>query len=166
MRVTKAVRLYVEKVLMDKVRIPLDEAVRRKEAERKRRDELVKRVRDIATKKFAQAHASLVKEWARLGLTWVSDTYTYSGNRTDKQNVSFETAVGECDFAELMSCDTHAAKAHPNKVREEYRRLCAEPQRIRDAVSAAADKICFDLEIGAVAKRELDKLLKETEVKL
>jgi len=167
MRVTSAVRDYVKKMILSKVADRLKAAEDAAEAAKAARSAKVDKAKALCEKLRAEAQEKFVKEAKKLGLTFISDSYNYYGDVNEKNgNRALEIRVGSDDFAETVSQDCAAAKNNPNVDREMFFKLINEPQRIRDAANAAADKLLFELELGKIAKKELDELLKEIEVKI
>ena len=167
MRVTTAVREYVRKVVLDKVADRLQKAEDARDKAMADRDAKVAKAREIAEEIAMKAQEAFVKRCAKLGLTWVPDTYGWDGNVNEKDgNYAFETRVGQDDFAETMSSNCNAYKAVRSEERERAEGVCKEPDRIREAAEHAADKLLFELELGKVAKKELDEALNDLEVKV
>ena len=167
MRVTAAVREYVRKVVLEKVRDRLQKAELARGKAIAERDARVAKAREIAEEITKKAQEAFVKRCAKLGLTWVPDTYDWNGNVNEKGgNYALEVRVGQDDFAETMSSNCNAYKAVKSAERERVEAVCEEPKRIREAAEHAADKLLFELELGKVAKKELDDALKELEVEL
>lgn len=167
MRVTCAVREYVKKTVFAKVEDRIRKAEDAKAKALAERDARVAKAREIAKEIAAKAQEAFAKRCAKLGLTWVSDTYDYNHKLNEKGgNYVFEVRVGQDDFAETMSSNCYAFEAVKSAEREALEKVCDEPRRIREAANAAADKLLFELELGKVAKKELDEALKDLEVKL
>ena len=167
MRVTSAVREYVKKTVLAKVRDRLQKAELARGEALTGRDAKVAKAREIAKEVAAKAQEAFVKRCAKLGLTWVPDTYNYNHKLDEKGgNYAFDVHVGQDDFAETMSSNCYAYGAVKSAEREAVEKVCGEPHRIREAVNDAADKLLFELELGKVAKKELDEALKDLEVKL
>ena len=164
MRVTCAVREYVRKVVLSKVQDRIDAAEKAKAAAKDACEGKVAKAEAIAEKLAQEAQEKFLKQVAKLGLTFVEDTYDYMGRVRDK-NEAFNVNVGSDDFVETTSADA-AMRAHPCKERDEFVRVCKEPDRIRKAANMAADKLLFELELGKVAKKELDELLKDMKVEV
>lgn len=167
MRVTSTVREYVKKTVLAKVRDRLQKAELAKGEALAGRDAKVAKAREVAKEIADRAQAEFVKRCAKLGLTWVPDTYSYHCKLDEKDgNRAFEVRVGQDDFAETMSSNCYAHEAVKSAEREAVEKVCDEPHRIRDAANDATDKLLFELELGKVAKKELDEALKDLEVKL
>lgn len=168
MRVTSAVREYVRKVVLGKVQARYDAAKKAAEEASAASEAKVEQAKEIAKKIADRAQAEFVKECKRrLGLTWVPDTYNHYGELNEKNgNYAFGVSVGEDDFRETMSDDKTAAKANPSRERDRIARIRELPGKIREAANAAADKLLFDLELGKVAKKELDEMLRGLEVEI
>jgi len=167
MRVTGAVREYVRKVVLEKVRDRLQKAELARGKAIDERDALVAKAREIAEEIAMKAQEAFVKRVAKLGLTWVSDSYNYNHKLDEKGgNYAFEVRVGQDDFAETMSSGCYAYEAVKSEERSRVEAVCKEPARIREVAGQAADKLLFELELGKVAKKELDEALRELEVKL
>lgn len=166
MRVTCAVREYVRKAVLAKVAGRLKTAEEAKEAATAARDEKVEKAVKLCEKLCAETQAKFVKEAKKLGLTFISDSYSWSGRIEKGGNRVIRAAAGSDDFAETVSENCSAARHNPCKVRDEFEKIAGEPDRIRKAANAAADRLLFELELGKVAKGELDRLLKELEVEL
>lgn len=167
MRVTSAVREYVKKAVLAKVRDRLQKAELARGEALTARDAKVAKARKVAEEIAAKAQDAFAKRCAKLGLTWVPDTYDYY-HRLDKRggNYAFEVRVGQDDFAETMSSNCYAYEAVKSAERDGFEKVCDEPRRIREAANAAADKLLFDLELGKVAKKELDEMLGGLEVEI
>ena len=167
MRVTSAVREYVKKTVLAKVRDRLQKAELARGKALAERDAKVAKAREIAKELAEKAQKEFVKRAAKLGLKWVPDTYNYNHKLDEKDgNYAFEVCVGADDFAETMSSNCYAYEAVKSKAREAVEKVCDEPHRIRETAEHAAEKLLFDLELGRVAKKELDEALKDLEVKL
>ena len=167
MRVTAAVREYVKKVVLGKVADRLQKAEDARDKALAERDAKVAKAREIAEEITKKAQEAFVKRCAKLGLTWVPDTYDWNGNVSEKGgNYALEVRVGQDDFAETMSSNCNAYKAVKSAERERVEAVCKEPDRIREAAEHAADKLLFNLELGKVAKKELDEALKDLEVEV
>lgn len=167
MRVTSAVREYVKKTVLAKVRDRLQKAELARGEALTARDAKVAKAREIAREIAAKAQDAFVKRCAKLGLTWVPDTYDYHYKLDEEDgNYAFEVRVEQDDFAETMSSNCCAYEAVKSAEREAVEKVCDEPHRIRDAANDAADKLLFELELGKVAKKELDEALKSLEVEL
>lgn len=167
MRVTAAVREYVKKVVLEKVRDRLQKAELARGKAISERDARVAKAREIAEEIAKKAQDAFVKRVAKLGLTWVPDTYDWNGNVNEKGgNYALEVRVGQDDFAETMSSNCNAYKAVKSVERERVEALYEEPKRIREAAEHAADKLLFELELGKLAKKELDDALNDLEVKV
>lgn len=167
MRVTSAVREYVKKTVFAKVEDRIRKAEDAKAKALAERDARVAKAREIAKEIAAKAQDAFAKRCAKLGLTWVPDSYDYNHKLDEKGgNYVFEVRVGQDDFAETMSSNCNAYRAVKSEARDAVEKVCKEPSRIREAVNDAADKLLFELELGKVAKKELDEALKELEVKL
>lgn len=167
MRVTNAVRVYVKKVVLGKVAGHILKAEEAKAKAVANRDAKVARAREIAGEVAMKAQDAFVKRVAKLGLTWVPDTYNYN-HKPDKKggNYAFAISVGTDDFAETMSSNCYAYKAVKSEERDRVEAVCKEPERIREVAGQVADKFLFELELGKVAKKELDEALNDLEVKV
>lgn len=167
MRVTKAVREYVRKVVLAKVADRLEAAEKAKDAVLKERDDKVAAAKALAEKMLQRLQKEYVAEAAKLGLTWIPDTYSYQGNMTGKnENVAFSVSVCGDDFEETISSNANAYASVKFKERKRLAGVLNGPDRIRNAADDAADKLLFELELGKVGKKELDEALKGLEVKL
>lgn len=166
MRVTGAVRGYVRNVVLAKVADRIKAAEDAAEKARAGRRVLVARAQELCEKLCDEAHAKFVREVKKLGLTLVPDTYSWDGVVNKGGNRVVIARVGSDDFAETMSKDRPAARHNPSAERERFYEAVDEPQRIGNAAKAAADRLLFELELGKVAKKELDGMLKELEVEL
>lgn len=167
MRVTCAVREYVRKAVLAKVAGRLKVAEEAKEAATAARDEKVERARKLCEKLCAETQAKFVKEAKKLGLTFIPDSYVSWSGRIEKGgNRVIRADVDSDSFAETVSENCSAARHNPCAARDEFEKIAGEPDRIRKAANAAADRLLFELELGKVAKGELDRLLKELEVEL
>lgn len=167
MRVTSAVREYVRKVVLAKVADRLKEAEDAKAKAEAERDAKVAKAVEIAKAVAANAQEAFVRRCAKLGLTWVPDTYNYHHKLDEKGgNRAFDVQAGQDDFAETLSANCYAHDAVKSAERDAFEKVCDEPRRIREVAGQAADKLLFELELGKVAKKELDEALKDLEVKL
>ena len=168
MRVTCAVRDYVKKMVLAKVADRLNAAEEAKEAAKAARDAKVEKAEALCKRICAEANAKFVKEAKKLGLTFIPDSYSSWGDTVEKgKNVAVETHIGHDDFVETLTTrNDMKAKCNPCAERDEFDRIVGEPARIRNAANAAADRLLFELELGKVAKNELDGLLKELEVEI
>lgn len=167
MRVTAAVREYVRKTVLEKVRDRLQKAELARGKAISERDARVAKAREIAEEIAAKAQEAFVKRCAKLGLTWVPDSYNYNHKLDEKGgNYAFEVRVGQDDFAETMSSGCYAYEAVKSEERSRIEAVCKEPARIRETAEAAADKLLFNLELGKVAKKELDEALNDLEVEI
>lgn len=167
MRVTIAVREYVRKVVLAKVADRIKEAEKARDEAMKERDDKVAKAEGLCKKICAEAQEKFVKEAKKLGLTFIPDTYEC--NRVRKgDNLAVYASVDYDDFVETLTSrrDGIKAKSNPCAARDEFDRVVGEPARIKDAVTAAADRLLFELELGKVAKKELDEMLKSLEVEL
>lgn len=166
MRVTSAVREYVRKAVLAKVAGRIEAANKAKEAAEADRNARVAKAKALCERVCAEAQAKFVKEARKLGLTFVADSYDWASNVTKDGNYAVKAEVGADDFVETMTRDCYAAKHVPCAAREKYYELLDEPKRIKEAATQAADKLLFELELGKVAKKELDEALKDLEVKI
>lgn len=166
MRVTCAVREYVRKAVLAKVADKLKAAVDAKEAAKAARAAKVEKAKKLCEKLCAEAEAKFVKEAKKLGLTFIPDLYGWSEVKKGANHAV--TAHVECDdFVEtIASRDSLEASLNPCKARDEFDKVVDEPERIRDAANTAADKLLFELELGKVAKGELDGMLEKLEVEI
>ena len=167
MRITCAVRDYVRRTVLAKVEGELKAAKEAKDAAISARDGKVKAAGELCRKLCAEAQERFVKEAKRkLGLTFIPDLYDWSGVQKGG-NSALSVHVDHDDFVETMSShDDMKASLNPCKARDEFDRIVGEPKRIQDAANAAADRLLFELELGKVARKELDEALKGLEVKL
>lgn len=166
MRVTRAVREYVHQVVLAKVADKLEAAEDAADEARAVYIDKVKKAEALCRKMCAETQAKFAKEVKKLGLTLISDAYSYNGSVSEGGNCVVFAQVNSDDFAETVPEDRFAAKHNPNAERERYCKTVDEPQRIKDAANAVADKLLFELELGKVAKGELDEMLKKLEVEL
>ena len=167
MRVTSAMREYVRKAVLAKVRDRVQKAEDARAKVLAERDAKVAEARKVAKEIAAKAQEALVKRCAKLGLTWVPDTYNYN-HKLDKKdgNYAFDVCVSQDDFAETLSSNCYAFESVKSAERDEFEKVCGEPHRIREAANDAAEKLLFELELGKVAKKELDEALKDLEVEV
>lgn len=167
MRVSVAVREYVRKAVLAKVADKLKAAELASGKVLAERDAKIEKAREIAKKIAETAQEAFVKRCAKLGLTWVPDVYNYQ-HKLDKkgENRAFDVKVGQNDFAETLSANCYAHDAVKSAERDGFEKVCGEPERIKEAAKQAAEKLLFELELGKVAKKELDETLNELEVKL
>lgn len=167
MRVTTAVREYVRKAVLAKVADKVEAAEKAREAAEADRRVKVAKATALCEKVCAEAQAKFVKEVKKkLGLTFVADTYDWRGDAEKDKNYAVRPTVDSDDFVETMSRNCNAAGHNPCAERERYYKLLDEPGRIRDAAGHVADKLLFELELGKVAKKELDETLTNLEVKI
>lgn len=167
MRVTKAVREYVRKVVLAKVADRLEAAEKAKDAALKARDDKIAAAKALAEKMLPRFQKEYEAEAAKLGLTWVPDTYDYTGKMITKNgNTAFSVSVGGDDFEETISSGANAYASVKSKERKRLAGVLNGPERIRRAADDAADKLLFELELGKVGKKELDEALKGLEVKV
>lgn len=169
MRVTKAVREYVRKVVLAKVAGKLEAAGNAKDAVLKDRDDKVAAAKALAEKMLQRFQKEYAAEAAKLGLTWIPDTYDYQGNMiTRNGNTAFSVGVCSDDFEETISSGANAYgyASAKSKACRRVADVLNGPDRIRQAANDAADKLLFELELGKVEKKELDDTLKGLEVKL
>lgn len=167
MRVTGAMREYVRKAVLAKVRDKVQKAELAKGEALAKRDARIAKVRKIAEDIAARAQKEFVERAAGLGLTWVPDTYNYNHKLDEKDgNRAFDVCVSQDDFAETLSSSCYASEAVKSAERDRFYGAIHEPQRIRDAATAAADRLLFELELGKVAKKELDEALEGLEVEV
>lgn len=165
MRVTCAVREYVRKAVFAKVQERYDAAEKAADAAEGEYAAKVKEAHELAKKLAADAQAKFEKAVERLGLTWIRKTYDWTGRPSDDR-AAIKAGVDDDDFAETAGPNSTEAKANPSAVRDRIAKLAAEPGRIKAAAKMAADKLLFELELGKVAKKELDEALKGLEVEL
>lgn len=167
MRVTKAVREYVRKVVLAKVADRLEAAEKAKDAALKARNDKVEAAKALVNRMLPRFQKEYEAEAAKLGLTWVQDTYDYQGNMIAKNgNTAFSVSVCCDDFEETISSGANAYASVKSKARKRLADVLNGPERIRNAADDAADKLLFELELGKVGKKELDDALKGLEVKL
>ena len=169
MRVTCAVREYVRKAIFEKVKSRYEAAKKAKDAAVAARDERIRKAKEIADRLVEEAQRKFAAECKKkLGLSWIPDTYDWNGKVSEKGgNYAFRSNADEDDFFETVSEGSHAAKHHGKCAeRASFAKTCKEPERIKEAAEHAADKLLFELELGKVAKKELDEALKDLEVKL
>lgn len=170
MRVTSAVREYVKNAVLAKVAGRLKEAEAAKEAAVAARSAKVEEARKLCEKLCAEAQAEFVKEAKeRLGLTFIPDLYSpwYGGTVEKGANTAFKADVDHDDFVETMtSRGDLRARSNPCADRDGFDRIVDRPSRIRKAADAAAGRLLFELELGKVAKGELDGLLEGLEVEI
>lgn len=167
MRVTCAMREYVRKAVLDKVADKLKSAEDARAAAIAARDAKVGEARKLCEEICAEAQAKFVREVKKsLGLTYIPHTYWVGGKVDENGNRAMTVSIGRCDFAETMDSSHCAAKFYPCAARDEFYRIVGEPDRIREAAASAADKLLFELELGKVAKKELDETLKGLEVEI
>lgn len=169
MRVTKAVRGYVRKVVLAKVADRLEAAEKAKDAAIKERDDKEAAAKALAEKMIQRFQKEYAAEAAKLGLTWIPDTYGYQGTMIGKNdNTAFSVNVCCNDFEETISsgANAYAYVCAKSKARKRLADVLNGPERIRNAADDAADKLLFELELGKVGKKELDDALKGLEVKV
>lgn len=168
MRVTSAAKAYVRKAVLAKVADRIKAAEDAAAAATASREEKVEKARKLCEKLCAEAQAKFVKEVKKLGLTFIPDLYRWNGDVEKGGNLMVEIDVDRDDFVETLTAsrDAEVARCNPCAEREEFCRIADEPSRIRDAANAAAEKLLFELELGKVAKGELNKLLEDLEVEV
>jgi len=168
MRVTSAVREYVRKTVCAKVADKIEAAEDAKEAAIAVRDAKVAKAKELCKQICAEAHAKFVKEVKKqLGLTFIPDIYRWDRGIEKGGNLAVKVDIDRGDFMETLSSEEdQKAQCNPCAERDEFVRIVNEPTRIKDAANAAADKLLFELELGKVAKAELDGLLNELKVEI
>lgn len=167
MRVTGAVREYVRKAVLAKVAGKLEAAEKAKDEAMKERDDKVAAAKALAESMAERFSREYAAEVAKLGLTWIPDTYDWYGKVSEKNgNRAFLANVSSDDFAETVPSNHRASKGVKSKERKRIADVLNEPERIRQAANDAADKLLFELELGKVGKKELDEALKGLEVKV
>lgn len=166
MRVSAAVREYVRKAVLAKVADKLKAAEEAAKVAKDNRDYKVEKAKELCKRLCAEAQAKFVKEVKKLGLTFIADAYRSDGSVDRNVNTAVTADVGHDSFVETLASRGLKAKCNPSAARDEFDRVVGEPERIRSAANAAADRLLFELELGKVAKGELDGLLKELEVEL
>lgn len=168
MRVTAAMREYVRKAVLAKVAGKIEAAEKAAKAAEAARTDKFEEAEALCERLRAEAQAKFVKEVKKLGLTFIPDSY-WNGKVKDGGNVAIRAGIELDDFVEtitMASRDSLKAKCNPCAEREKFYELLDEPERIREAAKQAADKLLFELELGKVAKKELDETLNGLEVKL
>lgn len=167
MRVTSAMRAYVYKAVLAKVQGALDKAEKARDDAKRIRGKKLADAEALAKKLAAEAQEKFAKlAKSKFGLTLVEQGYDYKGDPINEKNVVVKVHVDDGDFVETLPVRGSLARAIPCKVRDEFDKVCGEPQRIKDAATAAADRLLFELELGKVAKKELDEALKCLEVEV
>lgn len=167
MRVTGAVREYVRKAVLSKVADRLKEAEEAKEAAVAARDAKVEKAEELCRRICAEAQAKFAREAKKLGLTFIPDSYnSYTDKVTEGGNRAVVAAVGCDDFVETVARNSLAARHNPSAGRERFYEIVDEPKRIREAAEQAADRLLFELELGKIAKKEMDELLEKLEVEI
>ena len=164
MKVTKAVREYVTRIMNQKVAARKEKAEKAFEELTEARKSRIRAVKAFAERQILAVHEKVVKEAKRLGLTWIPDETCWDGGVKDR-NVSVKPDVDSSDFVETTEYPVNQ-KRYPSPVRDEYVAARELPGRIQRAAEAATDKLLFELELGKVAKQELDGILDGLEVKL
>lgn len=167
MRVTKAVREYVHQAILAKVADRIKLAEDASAAVEAARNDKIEKAKKLCEKMCAETQARFAKEVKKtLGLTLIPEIYGYSGSIIGA-NLVVRADVNRDDFVETLTTrNSIEAKNHPCAARDEYDKIVSGPYRIRSAAAAAADKLLFELELGKVAKGELDELLQSLEVKV
>lgn len=167
MSVTCAVRKYVRKAILAKVADKLKSAKDAADKAKADQEEKLAKAEELCARFAAEAQTKFVKEVKKLGLTFISDVYSWNGEVEKDRNRAIRSDISFGSFAETLGSNGgQEAKHNPSAERERFFEIIEEPQRIKDAADAAADKLLFELELGKVAKDELDSLLKELEVKV
>lgn len=169
MRVTCAVREYVRKAIFEKVRARYEAAKKAKDQAVAARDERIRKAKEIADRLVEETQRKFAAECRKkLGLSWIPDTYDWNGKVSEKGgNYAFRFGADENDFFETVYEGSHAARHHGKCAeRASFAKTCKEPERIKGAAEHAADKLLFELELGKVAKKELDEALRGLEVEI
>lgn len=167
MRVTKAIREYVHQAILAKVADKIEAAEDAKADAIAARNAKVDKARELCKKMCAETQAKFVKEVKKtLGLTLIPEAYSYCGDITG-DNLVVRDHIDHDDFVETLTTrDDFKARKHPCAARNEYDKIVNEPFRIRSAANSAAERLLFELELGKVAKDELDGMLQGLEVKV
>ena len=167
MRVTATVREYVHSAILAKVADKIEAAEEAKAAAIAARNAKVDKARELCKKMCADTQAKFIKEVKKtLGLTLIPEAYSYSGGVIG-DNLVVKAALDHDDFVETLTTRGDLkAKKHPCAARDEYDKIVNEPTRIRSAANSAANRLLFELELGKVAKGELDGMLQGLEVKV
>ena len=167
MRVTSSVKEYVKKAVLDKVADQIAEAEKASEAAKLERREKIRKAAEIGERICKEAQEKFAKEVkSKVGLTLISDMVKWNGEIEPKANHGIILKVDRNDYQETVDCDIVLAKAYPNKEREKTDKVIHAPNKIREAAEHAANKILFELEVGKVAKKELDNILENLEVQI
>jgi len=152
MKVTKLVREYVHGQALAKVKAELESAKRRA---KQVADDLLSRreqVRKYAEKLCLECEDKVDKYARQLGLTPIREV---GGCR----NRIISVNINEYDFEESYP----QGDSPKRKAVEE---ILDEPERIEEAAKKAADELLFNLELGKVARKEIDFELAKLEVAL
>lgn len=166
MRVTCAVREYVRKAVLAKVADQIKAAEDVAKAAKADRDDKIEKAKKLGRKLCEETQEKFVKEVKKLGLTFIPDSYSHWNNTVEKNaNVVMDVHVDVDDFIETLTRhEGLMAECNPCAERDEFNRIMDEPARIKAVADETADRLLFELELGKVAKGELDSLLKDLEV--
>lgn len=163
MRVSANVRTYVHAAFAAKVAEAAKAADAALAAAEKARDAKVEKAKELAAEIAKKANAEFAKKAAKLGLTFLAETADWRGPVPNKV---IDANVGHGDFEETLDPGSADARLHPNGERAAFAQLKERPGKIRAAATLAADRLLFELELGKVAKKELDDLLKAATVEI
>ena len=167
MRVTSSVKEYVKKAVLDKVADKIAEAEKAAEAVKLERREKVRKAKEIGERICEEAQEKFAKEVkSKVGLTLIRDMVNWQGVKEPNANRVIKIECDRNDFQETVDCDIVLAQAYPNKERDASNKVIYAPNKIREAAEHAANKILFELEVGKLAKKELDNILDNLEVQI
>ena len=167
MRVTSSVKEYVKKAVLDKVADQIAKAEKASEAAKLERREKIRKAKEIGERICEEAQEKFAKEVkSKVGLTLISDMVKWNGEIEPKANRVITLKCDRNDYQETVDCDMILAKAYPNKERDASDKVIYAPGKIREAAENAANKILFELEVGKLAKKELDNILDNLEVQI
>lgn len=167
MRVTSSVKEYVKKAVLDKVADKIAAAEKASEAAKLELSEKIRKAKEIGERICEEAQAKFAKEIkSKVGLTLINDMVKWNGEIEPKANHVIMLKCDRNDYQETVSCDLVLAKAYPNKERDASDKVIHAPNKIREAAEHAANKILFELEVGKLAKKELDNIIENLEIQI
>lgn len=164
MRVSKAVREYVRKFIYAKTKPALDKAIEAADAARKERTRQLDEIRGIIRSVHESAHERIVKELKKKGYTWVREACYYGRLDPKEPNLSFSVELDSDKDIVETAVNSYVKEKYPCKKRDEYDRIVHKPNEIEVKIDDTVQKFLFELELGKVAKDELDQALNNLEV--
>ena len=167
MRVTSSVKEYVKKAVLDKVAGQIAEAEKASEAAKLEIREKICKATEIGERICKEAQEKFAKEVkSKVGLTLIRDMVKWNGEIEPEANQVIMLKCDRNDYQETVGCDLVLAKAYPNKERDASDKVIYAPNKIREAAEHAANKILFELEVGKLAKKELDSIIENLEIQI